>query len=237
LAHGAALEVDALLPVIKSCDKGKINETLKTMSVPQSSQSKLLRAMKMLSSTILRPLKADEERSQTFDTLNEVEGISWDSAKNNAKSDCWPRLFKALNSCLTDIGEESELYHVATGLLPSLESHFWHVRQAALLVPENRVSEEDSVFTFAERNRLILNTMIRSNSSLLSTGAFILLTKMPRVLDFDNKRAWFKTQLVKKGVSRPTLSIHVRRAQVFEDSFHAIMARSSEEGKRMCKFV
>jgi hypothetical protein len=231
LAGSTTVEARKLADTLTIRDKNIINQALKDISQPTSSQSRLLRTMKMLSSTILRPLKADEERTQVFDARIETLGVNWEGITQSAGRPCWNEMFDAVGACLAAIGDESDLYHVATGLLPAIESHFWHVRQAAVLLKESRVREEEAVFSFSEKHRVILNTMIRASPSLLTTGAFILLTKMPRVLDFDNKRSWFKQQIVKKGQPRPSLSIHVRRAHIFEDSFHAIMGRSGDEVK------
>ncbi len=242
LAESAAQSVGHLSEAIARGDKGEINERIKEMSLPSSSQNKLLRCIRTLSSTILKPLKVTEERSAAFDVLVDSGNIDWSLVKREEAKACWGVLFDTLKACLATIDQEvvdEHLHHVPTGILPVIEAYFWRVRQLAVLMPETRHAEEQCVFDFADANRVIVNTMIRASPSLLTSGAFILLTRMPRVLDFDNKRVFFRTLLHKKSSSRPTLTVHCRRAHVFEDSFHSIMGRSGEEvkgGKLAIKF-
>lgn len=233
LALSTISEVRSLTTVVAKKSKTSINETLKGLGAASSHQCKLLRAMKILSSTILKPLKAEEDRMEHrgFDALITAPPINWTPIKEAANKSAWTELFAAIDECLRALGGDSELFHVATGLLPAIESQFWHLRQAFVLEASMKTAEEERLLNFSDVHRVLLNTMIRSNPNLLTTGAFILLTRMPRTLDFDNKRSWFRQNLVKRGVSRPSLSVHVRRAHVFEDSFHAIMGRSGDEIK------
>lgn len=233
LASSTISEVRSLSTVIAEKSKTAINETLKGLGAASSHQCKLLRAMKLLSSTILKPLKAEEDRMkyQGFDALITTPPINWTPIREAVNKSAWTELFAAIDECLRSLGGDSELFHVATGLLPAIESQFWHLRQAFVLEASMRTTEEERLLNFADVHRVLLNTMIRANPNLLTTGAFILLTRMPRTLDFDNKRSWFRQHLVKRGVSRPSLSVHVRRPHVFEDSFHAIMGRSGDEIK------
>lgn len=226
-----------LVQVVRTSEKPDINETLKAMSLSSAPQYRLLRALKILSNAILRAVPAEEQSVKGFDTLMEAEGVDYGISVANAQNGCWGALRMALDECLLAVGQDSELYHVATGILPAVEALFWHVRQAIVLLPGpgGAKEEEEAVFAFAERHRYLLNTMIRTSPQLLTSGAFILLTRMPRVLDFDNKRVWFRQQLGRRGGAgsggRTSLPVHVRRAHVFEDSFHAIMSKSGEEVK------
>ena len=53
---------------------------------------------------------------------------------------------------------------------------------------------------------------------------------MPKILDFENKRAYFKLrQDNRRSYGRTHLTI--RRSNIFADSYHAIMSRSPEELK------
>ena len=81
----------------------------------------------------------------------------------------------------------------------------------------------------------------------LMSGTFSVLIQNPKVLDFDNKRSYFQRQLHKRsrdayGNPREhygSLQVNVRRAHVFEDSFHKLQGRSAEEiryGKLNVKF-
>ncbi len=80
---------------------------------------------------------------------------------------------------------------------------------------------------FAEKHRRLLNTLLRHNSSLLESSMTPLL-KVPRLIDFDNKRTFFRTRIRSSGDEHRhygTLRIAVRRDHVFEDSFHQLRMR------------
>ena len=54
------------------------------------------------------------------------------------------------------------------------------------------------------------------------------LLKVPRLIDFDNKRTFFRTRIRSSGDEHRhygTLRIAVRRDHVFEDSFHQLRMR------------
>ena len=78
---------------------------------------------------------------------------------------------------------------------------------------------------FAERHRRLLNMLLHQNPALLE-GPLACLMRVPRLIDFDNKRAYFRARIrgerERYGAS---LRIHVRREHVFEDSFHQLRAK------------
>lgn len=83
------------------------------------------------------------------------------------------------------------------------------------------LSEQSRFAIFAEKYRSLLNDLVRQNPALLH-GTFKILLKYPRVLDFDNKRAWFRHQLQKLKDTRGIyggVRLRVNRAKVFEDSY------------------
>jgi E3 ubiquitin-protein ligase HUWE1 len=91
----------------------------------------------------------------------------------------------------------------------------------------------DLFVTFTDDHRKILNLMVRNNPSLMS-GSFSLLVHNPRVLDFDNKRNYFKQKLHRRPHNREhhgTLQLNVRRARVFEDSYQYLQRKSGEQIK------
>eukprot|EP00891_Asterochloris_glomerata_P006130 jgi/Astpho2/6130/e_gw1.00084.51.1_t len=58
------------------------------------------------------------------------------------------------------------------------------------------------------------------------------LLKVPRLIDFDNKRTFFRTRIRSSGDEHRhygTLRIAVRRDHVFEDSFHQLRMRTPDE--------
>jgi hypothetical protein len=46
-----------------------------------------------------------------------------------------------------------------------------------------------------EKNKLMINRMIRQNPRLLKEAFLLVLKKNPHIIDFQNKREWFKKEL------------------------------------------
>lgn len=67
----------------------------------------------------------------------------------------------------------------------------------------------------------------------LSDGPFAVLVDHTRILDFDVKRRYFRTELERmdEGIRREELAVHVHRVTVFEDSFRELYRRNPEEWK------
>ena len=160
-------------------------------------------------------------------------------------------LWRRLGDCLAIIEEQPELEHIATVLLPLIESLMVVCKYVgpkatsgalsralrASASPRSpttpRESMEELFVTFTEAHRKVLNLMVRNNPSLMS-GSFSLLVNNPRVLDFDNKRNYFNQQLHRRPPSREhygTLPLAVRRPRVFEDSFQHLQRKTGEQIK------
>lgn len=86
---------------------------------------------------------------------------------------------------------------------------------------------------FAETHRIVLNHILRQSGVPLSQGPFAVLVDHTRVLDFDVKRRYFRQELdrLDEGIRRDDLGIHVRRDNVFEESFRELHRRMAEEWK------
>ncbi|XP_031403999.1 E3 ubiquitin-protein ligase UPL1-like isoform X2 [Punica granatum] len=85
---------------------------------------------------------------------------------------------------------------------------------------------------FAEKHRRLLNAFIRQNPGLLENSLSMML-KAPRLVDFDNKRSYFRSRIRQQheqSLSGP-LRISVRRAYVLEDSYNQLRMRSTQELK------
>ena len=78
-----------------------------------------------------------------------------------------------------------------------------------------------------------LNKILRQSTTHLADGPFAVLVDHTRVLDFDVKRRYFRTELERAdaGIRREDLAVHVKREHVFEDSFRELHRRSHEEWK------
>lgn len=85
---------------------------------------------------------------------------------------------------------------------------------------------------FAEKHRRLLNAFVRQNPGLLEKSLSMML-KAPRLIDFDNKRAYFRSRIRQQHeqhLSGP-LRISVRRAYVLEDSYNQLRLRPSPDLK------
>ncbi len=88
---------------------------------------------------------------------------------------------------------------------------------------------------FAERHRQLVNVLIQQNVQLLLEGPLTQLMRAPRLIDFDNKRLFFRNQ-VRSSSDRyhGSLRIHVRREHLFEDSFHQLRSKCALFPTRVC---
>ncbi|CAH0561864.1 unnamed protein product [Brassicogethes aeneus] len=93
--------------------------------------------------------------------------------------------------------------------------------------------EQLQFLTFAEKHRTVLNQILRQSTAHLADGPFAVLVDHTRILDFDIKRRYFRTELERMdhGVRREETAVHVRRSNIFEDSFRELFRRPAEEWK------
>jgi len=145
----------------------------------------------------------------------------------------WPPLSSALNS-LTQT--ESDLASTASPLLSKLLP----VIETFFIAHEHKTTDE--IFRlFCDKNRKVLNLVVRQNPALLEDTLNSLITRFHYLLDFENKRSYFKTELRSQRPDRSfeTIRLHVRRTDVFEDSFHQLKNRSAQEllGKLRVQFM
>jgi len=104
----------------------------------------------------------------------------------------------------------------------------------AIVGSEEDISPDTKKFlAFAETHRTVLNQILRQSTTHLADGPFSVLVDHTRVLDFDIKRRYFRTELERldEGIRREDLAVHVRRDAVFEESFRELHRRSAEEWK------
>ncbi|KAI7827971.1 hypothetical protein BC939DRAFT_76403 [Gamsiella multidivaricata] len=152
-------------------------------------------------------------------------------------------LWAEVGNALELIRERSDMIHVATVLLPLIESFmvvckYVGLRPSTLEMEEAECkattnSTEELFLLFTEKHSKILNIMVRNNPALMS-GSFSLLVHNPKMLEFDNKRNYFTQQLHKRNPTREhygTLQMNVRREMVFVDSFSQLQSRTGEEIK------
>lgn len=95
-----------------------------------------------------------------------------------------------------------------------------------------KVDEKQVAFLrFSEKHRKLLNAFIRQNPGLLEKS-FSLMLKVPRFIDFDNKRAHFRSKIKHQHDHHHSpLRISVRRAYILEDSYNQLRMRSEQDLK------
>jgi len=99
---------------------------------------------------------------------------------------------------------------------------------------------ENQLIEFADRHRRPLNGLIRESPELLFGSFSPIVRKCPWILDFDNKRKYFRKKLKQRGdIGKPPIRLSVRRSEVFMDSFYQLRMRSGNEmrGKLSVQFT
>ncbi|XP_026661935.2 E3 ubiquitin-protein ligase UPL2-like isoform X2 [Phoenix dactylifera] len=94
------------------------------------------------------------------------------------------------------------------------------------------VDEKHVAFVkFSEKHRKLLNAFVRQNPGLLEKS-FSLMLKVPRFIDFDNKRAYFRSKIKHQHDHHHNpVRISVRRAYILEDSYNQLRMRSPQDLK------
>ncbi|CAE8635394.1 unnamed protein product [Polarella glacialis] len=84
---------------------------------------------------------------------------------------------------------------------------------------------------FCKQHRKPLNALIKQSPALLNKSFSPVLKHLPSCLDFDNKRAYFRSQLRSRRMESryETIRLRVRRTEIFMDSYHQLRSRSGEE--------
>jgi len=102
-------------------------------------------------------------------------------------------------------------------------------------------AQSTELSTFCEKHTVALNEAVRQSRALLTTSLAPLVNNFPQCLDFDNKRHHFRQRLkaLRGDLRYESIRIHVRRQEVFMDSYHQLRMRSGEEmkGKMTVQFV
>ncbi|GAA6062543.1 hypothetical protein JCM10212_004309 [Sporobolomyces blumeae] len=211
-------------------DETVSSATLSKFTPASSSQAKLLRILKTIDFFGTNPKKTSSTTPNADKTLSPEEEQVKALYGHLAASDLWRRLGDALGG----IEAKPELLYLSTVLLPLIES--------LLVVNKFTDSSSTEFIDFTTAHSKILNTMVRNNPSLMS-GSFAVLVRNSTMLDFENKRSFFFSRLHDRNQRQRghygTINLNVRRAHVFEDSFHVLQRKSGDEikhGKLNVKF-
>jgi E3 ubiquitin-protein ligase HUWE1 len=159
-----------------------------------------------------------QEQQETIAGMSQPEieqsAVSGSASENTATSD-------------QHAGEPKTIASTSTDEMPNSSS----VAQAISTKPIS--ADTQKFLEFAETHRTVLNQILRQSTTHLADGPFSVLVDHTRVLDFDIKRRYFRTELERmdEGMRREDLAVHVRRENVFEDSFRELHRRTPEEWK------
>jgi len=90
----------------------------------------------------------------------------------------------------------------------------------------------NELFTFmCEKNKKVINNMIKQDFNLLNDSMSMITKKVPKILEFEIRRAYFKKEL--QSLQRPgSIRIRVNRQKLMEGSFSQIYSRSADELRR-----
>ncbi len=238
-------DLEELLPQIqKAANSTELQGVALAKFSPSSSdQNKLLRVLTALDHLFTARPKKDSDVEEP-----EVDREKQDLLATLYQNSTFGSMWEKLSACLTAIRQRENMLSVATILLPLIESLMVvckntdlkdpiapkQMKQISLTspVPEGRM--ESLFYSFTEEHRKVMNDLVRNNPKLMS-GTFSLLVKNPKVLEFDNKRNFFTRNVHNRNnvqrASYPTLSMQVRRDQVFHDSFRALYFKTGDEMK------
>ncbi|KAG0347069.1 hypothetical protein BG004_000179 [Podila humilis] len=203
----------------------QVNIELAPTLDPEEADAVLPRSMRDIKSGLINLNKDEEKVTEIYDNLS------------------FNKLWTKVGDTLELIHEKSDMIHVATVLLPLIESFmvvckYVGLRPSTLEMEEDLCkatsnSTEELFLQFTDKHSKILNIMVRNNPALMS-GSFSLLVHNPKMLEFDNKRNYFTQQLHKRGGARDhygTLQMNVRREMVFVDSFNHWQSKKGDEIK------
>lgn len=239
LGHIILGELDTLHKAVNNNKKPEELPTSITtkFSLPTSSQARLLRILKILETIYMPSLPGRSISALDSQGSDEQVRVIFENLH-------FEKLWRRLSECLAAVEDRADSTHVATFLLPLMESLMVMCKPSATSAhsaankailasasPRSPTLERDSsgdiFISFTDQHRKVLNLMVRNKPSLMN-GSFSLLVNNPRVLDFDNKRSYFvhklrhRSRTERERESYPTIAINVRRAKVFEDSFQSI---------------
>ena len=245
LSDSICRDLDELVPQLKEAQSITDLHSLSStkFSHSGSDQVKLLRVLQALD--YLSAPKSENEEATRGAAAKSVLTSAYDSLGLKP-------LWTKLSDCLTTVREKENITGFATILLPLIESLMVVCKHTSLKdsvlarqikeqaatspAPEAIDDLQELFFNFTTEHRKILNDIIRQSPKLMQgNGSFSLLVKNPKVLDFDNKRAYFTKQihsrLHQQRHIQPPLQLNVRRDQVFLDSYKALYYKSAEEMK------
>mmetsp|Transcript_6114 Transcript_6114/g.5469 ORF Transcript_6114/g.5469 Transcript_6114/m.5469 type:complete len:136 (+) Transcript_6114:3246-3653(+) len=108
--------------------------------------------------------------------------------------------------------------------MPKLDKKFSELRN-------QKMSLDDLFALICERNKKVINIMIKKNFSLLNESMSMITKKAPKILEFEIRRSYFRAELQK--MKQPgALRLRIRRNRMMENSFNQMHTRPINDLKR-----
>jgi E3 ubiquitin-protein ligase HUWE1 len=110
-------------------------------------------------------------------------------------------------------------------MLPLLETGPGHISKEKFTLFRNPyyiTNRIEELSNFCMVNKRIINKMIKQKPNLFVNELEGLIRHMPNLLDFDNKRTYFKKELGKlkrNNLYGDQIQLYIRRDDIFQDSF------------------
>jgi hypothetical protein len=96
----------------------------------------------------------------------------------------------------------------------------------------------DFFYKFCDKNKKVINLILRRYPKMFPNE---ILIKISNFLDLENKKKYFKFEIKKLGLEKSVhpITLSIRRNYIFEDSYHQIKDRKTDEmrGKFTIKIV
>ncbi|OZC09116.1 hypothetical protein X798_03863 [Onchocerca flexuosa] len=143
-------------------------------------------------------------------------------------------LWELVSRCLKRLTNADA--HAALALQPSAEAFFLVYGSELSSIDPSKLHEHpdaQKLLHFAEKHRNMLNQVLRQSGGSLTDGPFAVLTQMPKLLDFDVKRIYFRKQMQKidERVRGEDVAVRIRRSHLFSDSFRELFRLRTPEWK------
>lgn len=240
-------DLKVLLENVKKVERGSDLQgaVLSKFSSSSSDQAKLLRVLTAIDYLFDASTREDGRNAEKSRTSKEDKEKTAVFIKSLYDSMTFGSLWETLSECLRLIQDRQDMIHVATALLPLIESlmvickhsriNEVDVRDSQRLESKKEFAIDPLVslfFSFTDEHRKILNQIVRNNPKLM-IGSFSILVKNPKALEFDNKRRYFYRRVYpSQEHAGQVISLNVRRDQVFLDSYKALYFKLADEIKK-----
>jgi len=113
---------------------------------------------------------------------------------------------------------------VELSLAPKLGRGFSEMRDRKL--------DPNEIFAFiCEKNKKVINNMIKQDYNLLNDSMSMIAKKVPKILDFEIRRAYFRKELSKMQRSGG-IRLRIKRSRLMENSFNQLYSRNADELRR-----